>query len=344
MKILYAGPLDFGGSCYYRLLALKRLGHEVVSFDTSEYIYKNALLHYVSHRLAAGPRVIRLNRNLLRIAQDVRPQIFWADKALSLFPSTLRAIKALGAKTVSYMIDNAFGPRRDPGWRLYLKNLGIFDLHVTQRDVSVRDYLIRGAANVLKIQTAFEPTIHFPPEKPIPDAEKIRGISFIGTPYDNRADIITQLHERGFSVSISGRRRSWERALRPEVFNQVYRGGELWEDRYREAIWHSKVNLSFITHSNQDEYAHKSFEIAGCEGFLLCERSVGHSLKFLEDVEAVFFAGVDELAQKLSAYLPNVERRAQIAKAGRLRAVRDGYDNDTQMARVIDAIKALPPR
>ena len=31
------------------------------------------------------------------------------------------------------MIDNAFGPRRDPGWRLYMQDIPHFDLHVVQR-------------------------------------------------------------------------------------------------------------------------------------------------------------------------------------------------------------------
>ena len=70
----------------------------------------------------------------------------------------------MGVKTVSYMIDNAFGPRRDPGWRLYMKDIPHFDLHVVQRDKNIADYMERGARDVIKIQTAYEPTIHFPVE------------------------------------------------------------------------------------------------------------------------------------------------------------------------------------
>jgi spore maturation protein CgeB len=46
----------------------------------------------------------------------------------------------MGIATVSYMIDNAFGPRRDPGWRLYMKDIPYFDLHVVQRDSNIADY------------------------------------------------------------------------------------------------------------------------------------------------------------------------------------------------------------
>ena len=71
----------------------------------------------------------------------------------------------MGMTTVSYMIDNPFGPRRDPGWRLYMKDIPHYDLHVVQRDKNILDYTSRGARDVIKIQTAYEPTLHFPPPK-----------------------------------------------------------------------------------------------------------------------------------------------------------------------------------
>ena len=61
------------------------------------------------------------------------------------------------------MIDNPFGTRQDPGWRLYMKDIPHYDLHVVQRDANIADYKSRGARDVIKIQTAYEPTIHFPP-------------------------------------------------------------------------------------------------------------------------------------------------------------------------------------
>ncbi len=96
----------------------------------------------------------------------------------------------------------------------------------------------------------------------------------------------------------------------------TYREGELYREQYREAIWRSRINLSFLTHSNQDEFVHKSFEIAGCGGFLLAERSAGHLQRFREDEEAVFFSTFDELAAKIRRYLPDEAARQRIAAAG----------------------------
>jgi len=169
-------------------------------------------------------------------------------------------------------------------------------------------------------------------------------VSFIGTPYDDRAQTLEWLARRGIQVSISGNRRAWERALGAQAFSGLYGGGELYLQQYREGIWRSKINLSFLTWSNQDEFVHKSFEIAGCGGFLLAERSDGHMRRFREDEEAAFFTGRDELAEKIRRYLPDEAARARIAAAGHARAVRDGYHNDRQVGLIMERARQIMER
>lgn len=346
MKILYAAGLSPNDSSLYRLWALERLGHTVIPFNSYSYESKNPYLRKIVHRLTAGPAVTRLNRDLLQIARSEKPDLLWTDKLLWMRPDTLDQFRALGIVTVSYMIDNPFGPRQDPGWRLYMKDIPHYDLHVVQRDKNIADYRAHGAREVIKIQTAYEPTIHYPPPPGWTDSNRNRDVSFIGTPYDDRAATLTRLSTLGeFDVAISGNERSWRRALIPEAFTRLYREGELYQQQYREAIWRSKINLSFITRSNQDEFVHKSFEIAGCGGFLLAERSDGHLQRFREDEEAVFFSGWDELLAKIRHYLPDVAARKRIAAAGHARAQRDGYHNDHQVSLIVDrARQLLSPR
>jgi spore maturation protein CgeB len=340
MKILYAARLSPNDSSLYRLWALERLGHSVVSLNSFDYELRNPLLRKIALRVAAGPSVDRLNRDILRLAEEERPDVLWADKLLSMRPGTLERLRELGIATVSYMIDNPFGPRRDPGWRLYMKDIPHYDLHVVQRDRNIADYRARGAQDVIKIQTAYEPTIHFPPPAGWSDQERNREVSFIGTPYDDRAETLRRLSSE-FGVVISGNRRSWQRALPAEAFSALYREGELYQQQYREAIWRSKINLSFITRSNQDEFVHKSFEIAGCGGFLLAERSEGHMQRFREDEEAVFFSSFEECVQKIRRYLPDEAARARIAAAGHARARRDGYHNDHQVGLILERVASI---
>jgi spore maturation protein CgeB len=133
----------------------------------------------------------------------------------------------------------------------------------------------------------------------------------------------------------------WNVRLAAEAAKALYTGSELYGREYREAVWRSKINLSFITHSNQDEFVHKSFEIAACGGFLMAERSAGHSARFREDEEAVFFTGFEECAEKIRRYLPDEVARERIAAAGRERAVRDGYSNDAQVAKIVERLQGV---
>ena len=341
MKILYVGQLSANDSALYRLWALERLGHTVVPLNSYDYQPQSDLLRKIVHRTQIGAWVRRLNHDVLGAAERERPEVFWADKLLGLRPETLKRLRAMGVATVSYMIDNAFGPRRDPGWRLYMKDIPYFDLHVVQRDSNVVDYRSRGARDVIKIQTAYEPTIHYPPAEGWSDAERTRDVSFIGTAYDDRPEFLTRLwRECGLSIAISGSS-VWRERLDAEAAAALYTGSELYGAAYREAVWQSKINLSFLTHSNHDEFAHKSFEIAACGGFLLAERSEGHAARFEEDREAVFFTGFEECVAKIRRYLPDEAARERIAAAGRERAVRSGYSNDAQMALVLERLRGI---
>ena len=342
LTILYAGALSENDSAMYRLWALERLGHRVVRLNAYDYEPGNALARKIAFRLAAGPWIEKMNRDLLAMAERERPDVVWADKLLGMKPETLDRLRAMGIATVSYMIDNPFGTRQDPGWRLYRKSIPYYDLHVVQRDKNIAHYKERGARDVIKIQTAYEPTIHFAPPEGWSDKQRDREVSFIGTPYDQRGEFLTRLwKEFGVPVAVSGGL-VWKEHLSREAAAGIYRGhGELFRDAYREGIWQSKISLSFLTHANQDEFAHKSFEIAACEGFLLAERSEGHLARFLEDEEAVFFSTIEECVEKIRRWLPDEEGRARIAAAGRARAEKSGYHNDRQVGLIVERLASI---
>ncbi|HXB62632.1 MAG TPA: glycosyltransferase [Acidobacteriaceae bacterium] len=345
LKILYVAPLDERSTALYRMWALERAGQQVVPLDTqgllgAERLWK--LYFWLGTKFGLGPIVARLNRDVLRLAREHRPDVMWGDKLLFLRPATLDALRAMGIVTVNYSIDNPFGPRRDRGWDLYLKCIPHYDLHVVQRDRNVIDYKAGGARDVLKIQTAYEPTLQFPPPAGWSDKDRDREVSFIGTPYDERPEFLLRLkREFGCPVTVSGARWMWERRMQTAEMQEIFKGDEIYLKEYREAIWRSKINLSFITHSNHDEFAHKSFEIAGCGAFLLAERSEGHLQRFVEGEEAVFFSSVEECAAQIRRYLPDEAARARIAAAGHRRAVASGYSNDGQVAKILQRVRNI---
>jgi hypothetical protein len=347
LKILYVAPLHERASSLYRMWALERAGEQVIPLDMLKVAARKHGLawkadYWLGTKLGIGPAVRAFNRDMLRMAQEHKPDVMWGDKLLFLRPATLDALRAMGIVTVSYMIDNPFGPRCDGVWGLYLKCIPHYDLHVVQRDQNIIDYTVRGARDVLKIQTAYEPTLQFPPPEGWSDKDRDREVSFIGTPYDERPEFLLRLkREFGVPVAVNGARRMWERRMDSAAMQEIFAGDEIYLEAYREAIWRSKINLSFLTHSNLDEFAHKSFEIAACGGFLLAERSAGHLERFKEDVEAVFFSSAEECAAKVRRYLPDEAARARIAAAGQRRAEASGYSNDGQVGKILERVRNI---
>ncbi|HEY1809989.1 MAG TPA: glycosyltransferase [Acidobacteriaceae bacterium] len=335
-RILYVGNLCPGQTSEYRFRSLRRLCPDVVAFDVSVYRPQNRFLASASFRLPVGPFIYRVNRDLLRLVRQFQPDVVWLEKPVQFTRETLLAIKQTGAQTVCYNQDNPFGPRNDPGWQQFLKVFRLFDLHCLFRDADIPRYKSWGLPWI-RTTLSFEPTVHFPPPSDWTDAQRTRSVSYIGSPYEERPAFLVSLGEsRGIPVAIAGPR--WRQSLTPERYRRFITNDYLVDSAYREAIWRSRVNLSFVTHSNEEDIGHKSIEIAACQGFLMALRTPGHQACFEEDREAIFFSDIDECADKCRFYLDKPQPRAEIARRGRERAVRSGYDNDTQIARILNVL------
>ncbi len=335
MKVLYAGVLGENGTSLHRRRAIERLGHEVDDFDLEPVLSEGGpLLSKIRYRTAFGPAVNRLNRRLLETALRVRPDIIWFDKSVFTQPSTLRALRKAGIFTLHYNIDNPFGPRGDPGWRLVRKTIPDYDLHLVQRDCNFAEYRSAGARDVFMLRTAYEPTLHYPPPVGWNDENRPFEVVYIGAAHEERPRFLQELWEKfGIRTHIRGCPR-WSEALPPAVRDELVHGTELWNDDYREMIWRSRICLCFVTHGNNDDVAHKSFEITACGTFMLAEDTPGHRAHFQADREAVFFTSVEDCAAKIRRYLADEPARSRIAAAGARRAVESGYGNDARIGEV----------
>lgn len=338
MRILNVASLSPEGVARHRIDSMRRLGHQVEVLDTDEYTGTGSrIARWLRYRTLIGPTIRRFNRRLAALAEAGNFDLIWLDKPVYVWPETVRALRRTGAFAVSYNPDNPYGSRRDLGWRLFLKCLPEFDLHVVPRPSNVSEYRDAGAAQVLVMPFSFEPAQQFPPPAGWSDADRSFDVGFVGTPYDDRADFIRELWRRHHIMArIRGPR--WEHALTADEQKLFCEGGAVYGDGYREAIWRTKINLGFVTRANRDTYAHRWFEITGCGGFLLAERTEDGLQTFDDRKEAVFFNGVDECAELIRRYLPDVEARMRIARAGHARAVASGYDNDSRLQRVFDKI------
>lgn len=337
-KLLFAGQLDHGGTTLHRIKALGRLGYETIPFNFGDYIGgHNKLANWLYHRLLLGPAIDRLNADLLELAESTRPAFVLVDKGIFVRPATVRRISASVAPIIHYNPDNPFGQMRLPGWEGFRKAIPLYDAHLVPRQSSVEDLKSVGAKCAVLMPFAYEPSIHYPPPLSWGEAERTIDVSFTGTPHENRAQFMTTLLEdHGIAVDIRGTR--WSQKLKPSIAERIYKGGPVYDDGYRERFWRSKICLAFVTHTNLDQVAHKSFEIAASGGFLLAEATKEHRKTFEDGKEAVFFSDAADCARLIKAYLPDRASRERISAAGYRRAMESGYSNDAMLERALNLI------
>jgi len=336
LRVLFVGTAASGSASKGRLKALERLGLDGIwSIDLSEYLPVVSLLDKICLRTQIGPKIARFNREILNVARLNRINVLFSDKALSLSPAALHKLRGMDVFTIDYLIDNPFGPRNDPGFRLFKKALPAFDLHAVQRQSSVKDFKDHGGREVVTTLVGYDRDLHFPSPIPLTDKDRTRNVSFIGSPYDNRAEFFTSLCHQNVLLDISGPRSRWEKALAPEIMKAIFRQGELVGNAYREGIWKSKINLCFVTKSNMDEVAQRSYEITAAAAFMLAERTPRHLELFKEDEEAIFFSSFEECLAKIRQYLPDEAARNRVAAAGHARTTSSGYDHDSILRKIL---------
>jgi spore maturation protein CgeB len=87
----------------------------------------------------------------------------------------------------------------------------------------------------------------------------------------------------------------------------------------------SAINLNVLRMQNKNACNMRTFEIPGCGGFMLHERSSELPGLFRPGIECDDFGTADELRRKIDYYLSHAEERARIASAGRNAALRQTY-------------------
>jgi len=323
MRLLYVGSLADRSTSFRRKETLEAMGLEVRAIDPSHWLDRGtSLMRKVRIRTLIGPAVAAFNQAVMDEIEAFKPDVLWCDKALALWPTTLKRVADRGVLSVHYNPDNPFGTRGDPGWRLFLKALPYYDVHLVPRAVNLREYAAYGAKRVHLFPFTFDGEAHRPPQGD-PNAGAPIDVQFIGTPHDDRPAFFRALKSLGVPIKLRGSR--WRDRLAGTPDTDIILSDAVYGDAYRQAIWDAKINLSLVARSNRDPYARRSLEIAACGGFLLAERTEGHAAWFDEDKEAVFFTGAEECADKIRYYLPRPEFRAEIAQAGRARVVRDRH-------------------
>jgi len=334
-SILFIGALNENGNEFRKSIAIDKLVDHVDFIDTEQYINpSNKIRYWLTFHYQYSVFLDKLNQAILSQLQEQKYDLVWFEKPIFIYSETLEYIRSKNIVSVSYNPDNAFGPRKDGCWRLYLENLDLFSHHLIPRRSNYHDIRSRSTAKIFFMPFSFDQNIHFKES----NLKKDLDVTFIGTPHDQRIEFLYELSKNS-SVNINIFSAEWRKfEAKLSKNSNVNINNSIYGIDYREVINRSRIMLGFMTQSNFDEYSRRSFEISACGSFLLSQRSNFQKRFFRENKEAVYFDDVSECADKINYFLDHPEQRRAIEISGYRRVKELNFNNDYLLKRILNKI------
>lgn len=341
VKALFVGSLEQEGcSGGQRLWALRENGVTVAVLDKSRFRKKQSRWQGLLAKALQQPQMLwqaeALRDEFLKQCRDFKPDLVWIEWPREFSRSTLEAARKLlpEATFLSMQDDNPWGLRAGDKWmwRSYFSIVPLFDLHLIKRVEDAANLKVLGATACRLWQHGVYPPLFYPK----PDTEKIYPLSFVGTCMDGRDELIGALLEAGIEIHVFGTH--WEKRSKlpqqfPGNFHPAVRG-----EAYAEVIRQSQVCLGLVSKSNQDEWTMRSYEVPGCGGLLLAERTPTHETMFVEGLEATFFSSPAECIQKIRLLLQDLPQCKVLGEAARKRFIEQGWTLEGRMRDLLNEI------
>lgn len=320
LRILFCGDLRPHGTSRHRRDAMRRLGHSVIEIDPFERLLgASPWRTWLMLRVLAGPAVAAVQRAILDLADAHAIDVVWVDKGIFMRRETVVELSRRGAATVHYSSDLPFGTRSgDVGQRLLNAAVPAYDICVVPSPGHEAIYRANGARSVARMRFGFDPFTHFPTADGGHPLDPSVDIRFIGTPYGDRPQVLTNLErDHGLRVTVNGGR--WNRVLDRRDREAVRPGPELLGPDYRRAVWDSAICLGFTTRAMRHDEARRWVEIAACGGFLLAEGPEAPGAFFRAGLDLVHYRDTADLAATARRYLQDPDGRARIAASAQER-------------------------
>lgn len=201
---------------------------------------------------------------------------------------------------------------------------------------NMKDYY--GFNNVYFMPEAFNPEIHKPVQLNKADEEKFQcDISMVGNLHSFRIPILEKLFsENKYNIKLYGGRAPYYIPVSSNLASK-YTNQFVGNEVKSKAMQYSKIALNTL-HIGEIESANaRVFEIAGIGAFQLTAYRKGLEELFVIGKEIETYSSYDELVVKIDFYLKNEDKRKEIARNGRLRAIKD-HTYEVRLKKIIGIV------
>ena len=324
MKVLLVGSdFDVAIERYYKKY-LTNFGAEIYHYPAPDIVFRfhsanivNKILFKTGIYKKYGP----VNRELIRIAEKINPDIIWIFKGLEIFPSTLKKLRS------RFLLAN-FNPDHpfiiiasSNGNRNVKDSVGLYHLHF-----SYHSALVKRIQEEYKIPAVFLPFAYdrYDLEYQTPETiSEVLSVCFQANPDAWRVQKIKLLADAGLKVDVYGH--GWNRTSLKN-----YKNVNLFPIAERKKFWflnqQYRVQLNLFRKYNNDSHNMRTFEIPAVGGIELSPYSSEQAEFFSENTEIFLFRNDEEMIT-MSRELLQMEKESadQVRHAARTRSINSPY-------------------
>ena len=295
------------------LPALERLGHEVVVFES----------------FARGPyrSFHELNQKLLSTVEATSPDVvFTVLMQYEVWIETLQLIRCAGTRLINWSTDDSWK------YKMFSRYIAReFDLYISTYPSALPWYAQDGIETVFLSQWGANAATL---EPPLSLNECDFPVSFVGSAYGNRADIVQRLKAKGINV---------------DCYGHGWPAGPVEANRIAQIVRKSGVTLNF-SEGSQGQGIHKHqvkarvFEVPGYGGCLLTQTTPYLEQYYALEKEVATFSTEDELFARLRRLLDHPAERDEMARLGHERVISE-HTYDGRFAAILQELdRRVPPR
>jgi spore maturation protein CgeB len=293
--------------------AVEELGHTLVKFDNRSYRIPGRIRERVQAIERAELR--RINRDLVRVAEDHRPDVFVETGGHRILPSTVDRMRRLSIATALWTID---APTE---FDSVLRAAPHYDRVVCGGTEAVELLQRSGVESAEWLPFACAPRHHHPVSPTDEDRGRFgNDVAFVGSYYPNRAEALRAVADLDLAIWGPG----WERLAVDDPLASTVRGGHLSHAEWSRVYSVSKVVI--VVHYQDGrtpcfQASPKVFEALACGAFVVVDDQKDVFSLFEDGRHLVRFQGPGDLVEKVRDWLDRPDDRERIASTGREAAI-----------------------
>lgn len=291
--------------------AVRSIGHEVISFNDRDHIFPGRLRKKIT--LFQRLSVEAINRRLLKLAAQTRPEVVLVTGGHRIMPNALSGLPRLKAKAILWTMDPPQPTDIMPATAPYYD--GIFCQGTEYVDIFRQINIKR----VRWLPMACDPEIHRRVEVPEGHKSKFGSqIAFVGSYYPHRAEMLQTLHALNPGIWGPG----WNLLPHDSPLRPSLQAAHTTPDTWIKIYSASDMVLSIHYQDPQKHFpvyqaSPRVFEAMACGAFVLTDRQKDVLSLFKDGEHLVAFNDDQDLLDKASYFLRHPEERERIAATGK---------------------------